>query len=210
MLTTKHIEKSTRTPLLKNIGIFILYNLLSGVNGNIDNAAHIGGLLSGIAIGYIYFPGLEQRATLKQQQQVISVVTVAVFILTFIILNSLPNNLLTYERKMKSFSNIESMALDAYKTRPNESKETILYNLKDRGIYYWNENINIINELDKINLPDKFRAKNAKLLTYCQLRIKIYELIYKQIDENTTAYADELKEDNDELSKIIDNIKSTN
>ena len=60
MLTTNLIEKNARKAMLQSILIFVGYNLLNGVKGNIDNAAHIGGLLSGMLIGYAYFPGLKK------------------------------------------------------------------------------------------------------------------------------------------------------
>ncbi len=60
LLTTNLIEKSERKTLLISIGIFVVYNLLNGLNGAVDNAAHIGGLLSGWAIGYAFVPGLKK------------------------------------------------------------------------------------------------------------------------------------------------------
>jgi len=54
LLTTNLIPKQARSSLLRSIGIFIAYNLFYGIKGGIDNAAHIGGLLSGAMIGYIY------------------------------------------------------------------------------------------------------------------------------------------------------------
>ena len=44
--------------MLTSIAIFVGYNLLNGARGGIDNAAHIGGLISGIVIGYAFYPGL--------------------------------------------------------------------------------------------------------------------------------------------------------
>ncbi|WKW45458.1 rhomboid family intramembrane serine protease [Myroides sp. JBRI-B21084] len=41
--------------------IFIGYNLLMGLNGGIDNAAHIGGLLSGFVVGLILYPTLKKQ-----------------------------------------------------------------------------------------------------------------------------------------------------
>ncbi len=207
MLTTKHIESSTRNALLKNISVFIVYNLLYGIKGNTDNAAHIGGLISGVIIGYAYFAGLARRDTLPQQAPVISILSAAVFVTAFITLVSLPNNLVVYEKKMKSFVEMESMALEVYNMNPSGPKEDMLYNIAERGIYYWDEDIQILNDLSKINLPDKFKEKNKKLIAYCQLRKKIYKLLYKKIDENTDAYDDELKADNEEISKMIDDLK---
>lgn len=54
LLTTNLIPKQVRQSLLGSIGIFVVYNLFYGMKGGVDNAAHIGGLLSGIAIGYLY------------------------------------------------------------------------------------------------------------------------------------------------------------
>lgn len=61
MLTSSLIPKSTRQPLLKNIAIFIVYNLVYGMKGNIDNSAHIGGLVSGAIIGYAYIFALKNE-----------------------------------------------------------------------------------------------------------------------------------------------------
>lgn len=47
-----------RTSLLCFV-VYVCYSLLSGLTGNIDNAAHIGGLLSGILIGLALYPGLK-------------------------------------------------------------------------------------------------------------------------------------------------------
>ncbi len=41
--------------------IFIGYNLLMGLTGGIDNAAHIGGLLSGCVVGLILYPTLKKQ-----------------------------------------------------------------------------------------------------------------------------------------------------
>ncbi len=60
LLTTNLIEKSERKTLLISIGIFVVYNLLNGLNGAVDNAAHLGGLLAGWIIGYVCVPGLKK------------------------------------------------------------------------------------------------------------------------------------------------------
>ena len=59
MLTTNLMEKSARKSLLISIGVFVFYNLANGMKAGIDNAAHIGGLISGLLIGYAYYPELK-------------------------------------------------------------------------------------------------------------------------------------------------------
>jgi len=81
LLTTNLIKKNQRKELLSSIGIFIAYNLLYGIlkgkndgliKGEIDNAAHIGGLLAGLLCGYFYYFGLKnQKLSISPEQTVV-------------------------------------------------------------------------------------------------------------------------------------------
>lgn len=58
------IEKHQRKSLLWSIGLFVVYNLLNGfTHSGIDNAAHIGGLVSGflLGLGYVQADQLQDR-----------------------------------------------------------------------------------------------------------------------------------------------------
>jgi membrane associated rhomboid family serine protease/Flp pilus assembly protein TadD len=49
-----HVDFAWAQRRLKSVGIFILYNLFFGaVRGGVDNSAHLGGLLVGLAIGVV-------------------------------------------------------------------------------------------------------------------------------------------------------------
>lgn len=66
LLTTKLIEKRERKKLLIAVFYFVIYSLASGFRtdtenaGQVDNAAHIGGLISGLLIGYLFYPSLKR------------------------------------------------------------------------------------------------------------------------------------------------------
>lgn len=64
LLTTSYLQKTQRTTMRRSLLLFIVYGLLAGMEGNTDNAAHLGGLLSGILVGYIFY------AFMKKDQQV--------------------------------------------------------------------------------------------------------------------------------------------
>lgn len=62
LLLTNLLEHHTRKSLLSSILIFVIYNLVNGLQAGIDNAAHIGGLLSGIVVGMVLIPGLKRNS----------------------------------------------------------------------------------------------------------------------------------------------------
>jgi hypothetical protein len=67
LLSTNLIPKEIRSGLFKSIGIFVGYNLLYGLKDNIDNSAHIGGLLSGMGMGCGYYYMLKGKQPVVKQ-----------------------------------------------------------------------------------------------------------------------------------------------
>jgi membrane associated rhomboid family serine protease len=62
LLRTKLFPRELKVSYLLVIGFFVAYNLVVGLMGGIDNAAHIGGFLSGVIIGLIAYPFLKARS----------------------------------------------------------------------------------------------------------------------------------------------------
>ncbi|MEP4547328.1 MAG: rhomboid family intramembrane serine protease [Saccharospirillum sp.] len=61
LLTTKLFKPEFRTTFLKNTLGFIALNIAIGFFGPIDNAAHMGGLVSGFILGYVWLPFVRKR-----------------------------------------------------------------------------------------------------------------------------------------------------
>ena len=200
MLTTNLIEKSARKSLLTSIAIFVGYNLLYGLKGNIDNAAHIGGLICGLLIGYSFLPSLKQPDSSKLKYTTIGLLTFLILASSFAVLRKTPNDIATYDNKMKEFISMESMALEVYNLPRNTTNEKILYELKDRGIYYWYENMKLIDSFSEMELPLEIRTRNRLLKEYCELRIKSYELLYKAIYNNTDQYDYQIENYNKQIT----------
>lgn len=210
LLSTDLIEKETRKALLTSITIFVGYNLIYGLKGGIDNAAHIGGLIAGLIIGYAYTFNLDEDDEPNLKYKIVGSLTVAFAIVSSIVCSGLTNDILVYETKMKDFVDMEKMAMEVYNRINTESKEQLLYDIKDRGIYYWNENINLIDEVDKLNLPEEVHQRNAKIKLYCELRIKSYQLLYKAVSENTDKYKMEVQNYDKQIQAIVDDLKTNN
>lgn len=62
LLLLKIFPKDLNKVFLTSTLVFVGYNLLMGLSGGVDNAAHIGGLISGFIIGLILAPGLRKRS----------------------------------------------------------------------------------------------------------------------------------------------------
>ncbi len=210
LLTTNLIERNARRAFLVSIAVFVLYNLLNGLNGGIDNAAHIGGLISGIIIGYAFYPSLDADPSPKQKYSTIGVITVVVILMSLIVYNKVPNDLPEYNERMQQFSSNESMALEIYRMSENSPKEELMYEIQNRGIYYWNENIKLVSELDRLELPDFIHKRNIKLIQYCKLRIKSYELLYKAVKEDRYKYRRQIDDYERQINTVILELRSNN
>ncbi len=206
LLTSNLIEKTARKALLTSIGIFVAYNLLNGLKGGIDNAAHIGGLIGGLLIGYAFIPGLKNNDDPRWKYGTISILTLLIVVITAAVYNRIPNYFDFYETKMKKFTSMESMALEVYNLPENTPKEKLLYEIRERGIYYWNEKIKLLNDLSRYQLPEEVVNRNRILLEYCNLRIGSYELLYKAVNEDTDRYNAQIEEYNKQIQEKINEI----
>jgi membrane associated rhomboid family serine protease len=61
LLLMKVFPKAVSKTFLITTTIFIIYNLVMGLTGGIDNAAHIGGLVSGFVIGLLIAPSIKEK-----------------------------------------------------------------------------------------------------------------------------------------------------
>ena len=122
---------------------------------------------------------------------------------SFAFLVQIPNDMAAYEKQMQRFISLEDMALEVFAMPEGTPDEELLSQIENRGIYYWNENIKLLAETDKMELPAQIRDRNARLKEYCQLRIRSYKIIYKSIAEKTNAYDAEIDSYNKQIDQII-------
>lgn len=86
ILSTRHIQKTMRKTMLRSMLFFVIFNLLYGLQGNTDNAAHIGGLISGLAIGYVYYWELKRNNSVARQIVTTGIIATCVILLTVFVL----------------------------------------------------------------------------------------------------------------------------
>lgn len=67
LLTTSYIKRSYRKTMIRSILFFVVFNLMYGLQGNTDNAAHVGGMITGVLVGYAIYPGLKKKVAAVRQ-----------------------------------------------------------------------------------------------------------------------------------------------
>ena len=212
-LTTSLIPQSIRQPLLKTIGFFILYNLLYGTKGGVDNAAHIGGLLSGLIIGYIYVYGIKKE---HQGEQFPSWIIPFVIIATicgasyYLKENIVPgteriavlNQIKDANYKDNDLFNSKLEEFDKVHQQMNDilndtllTQDALLKKIEETGLPGWESEANEIAATGKYDISPEAHAKATKLLQYINMRKKEMELI-KQInnDPNDSTSMTQLNE----------------
>ena len=221
LLTTNYIEKSIRLNLLKYILIYIVLNVVYGFKDGIDAAAHLGGLFSGIIIGYAICYSLYNKSNQVIAYWTIGIVSFLGISCSILVIEKIPNpirkyyvnegsegelNYFTlYESKMKDFELNESLALEVINNQYN-SKERFLSDINEVGIYYWNLNLKNVYEIQHYSLPKEVLERNDILIKYCKLRIKSYQLIFNKVKEENTKYDKELIEITQEIEHLISTI----
>jgi rhomboid protease GluP len=207
MLTTNIIDKKTRSALFASIGVFVVFNLMNGMKSGIDNAAHIGGLISGLVIGYCYYPSLKKPSSLKLNYLTVGILFIAVLITSVVIYNKVPSDDMgQYISKMDDFGRKESVALSVFNNNKSQGKE-MLSDIKNKGLSNWNDGLKILDEADRLNIPIDLKERNNKIERYCRIQIVKYQLLYKAVEQNTLSYDNAIDSCNKEIGLIIDTLK---
>lgn len=206
MLTSDLIEKEARKSLLTSISIFVGYNLLYGLKGGIDNAAHMGGLVSGFIIGYAFLQGLRDREESPSPWKAIALTSLVVLGVSFGVYKNLPNDLVIYEKGIKEFTDTEAFALSVFKLPEDTPKEEKLFSLRDEGLNYWNQNLALVKSFERLKLPEHLVKRNGLLKEYCELRIKSFELMYRAVAEGSPRFDKEIASVNKKLEAVIEKL----
>jgi rhomboid protease GluP len=210
LLTTNVIGSKTRSALLTSIGVFVVFNLMNGVKSGIDNAAHIGGLISGLAIGYAYYPTLKKPDVINLKYLTIGLLFFAVLATSFVIYRQIPDGTAKYMEKMKEFGQNENMALNVFNGKNSVGPE-MLPMIKNQGIDNWNENLKIIDQADKLDIPQELKQRDRHIRQYCLIQLKKYRLLYKAIEQNNTLQYDRsIDSCNKSINEILKAIKGNN
>jgi len=165
---------------------------MNGLKEGVDNAAHIGGILSGIVIGYAFLPTLRNKTSKFFNTGILILLLTSTLILTAVALKRIPNYIGKYDYiMMQTFKN-DSIALSIYDMADSMSTEEKLIQIKNRAITPMQENILLMQQTDTMQLPPAIRYEIQLYKKYYQLRLSSFILYSKAIAEDTDLYNTQL------------------
>ncbi|MDP4262451.1 MAG: rhomboid family intramembrane serine protease [Bacteroidota bacterium] len=223
LLSTNLIPKQIRNGLLQSIGIFVIYNLAYGMKSGVDNAAHIGGLLSGLIVGYLYYIILKAENTAKKMIPVAALVTVLTFVATIFFLEK--NIVTTAERNSTKeeidmfsykdagkfntlFKSILEMQDRAEAPLHDSSLrgETLAEELNNISLPEWEKAGQVIKEMKTYKVSGKAMHKAELMEKYIEIKKEEIHLRIKLIKEKNSIVNDELTGVIEKRDEIIEKL----
>jgi rhomboid protease GluP len=180
LLISNYFEQSARKAFFMSTSLFVAWSLWNGLSSRgVDNAAHIGGLLSGFMLGYTFLPSLRNlvgKNTFKKPDWLASA---AVIILVGSIYLTLPNNVILFDQKLREFKQNEARNQEVYDFDSYVFKSNNIRSIVKKGLKTWNQNLKITEEIAHLDLTEPYFNKNELLKMYCRRRIQTYEMMLK-------------------------------
>lgn len=208
LLNNAFEKNATRALLISTVSVTLLM-LLSGLRGNTDNAAHIGGLVSGFLITYILF-----NEKLLSHKLTLQIRYVIAFIIVFLFVGSTLAFAPNYQNK--AFNKLERAYqqnifkyMEIYSIKRSHGKQRQLQLLKKNGINSWAKNDSLVKEMNQLVLNKDQRAQvefHQKMISRHKLLVNLF---YKQtLEDDQIKYRNQIENLYKDIDKVRSNSKS--
>ena len=167
-----------------SVGVFIFYNLVYGfTKANIDQAAHIGGLLAGVICGLILARSATKEGQPQRLRRALLVALLGIVAVPSLAL-ALPTDVADAQKVLDDFAVVEQRVIEkmdnANKHGLSNAEFAVL--LRTKVLPDWREAHQRLSALK--DLPDGFQKRIDLLVRYSRLRQESWELLLQAIEQN--------------------------
>ncbi|MBC7865881.1 MAG: rhomboid family intramembrane serine protease [Bacteroidia bacterium] len=183
LVTTEFVAKENRRALIKNIGITIVINLVIGTQFNIDNSAHIGGLIAGIVAGYLIYGIFKSK--IKKRELVFCCLMVLFSIGgIFSAMTFFSKDPVQIVRLVDEIENGKASLIDRFNTSINAAengKNDEKINFQDSSKFYaeWDKLGELTKELLKYKMDGSLKGAAESFHKEIPLRKREIQLLYQ-------------------------------
>jgi rhomboid protease GluP len=201
LMPGRALPKESPILLLFSTAIFIVYNLAYDVKDGIDNASHIGGLMSGFVMGLMLLPSLSAPGYTAILRANLLIILMVFSVGIYAFYQYAPDSVARYEEVMKQFAANEAIAMKAYRNPEGLNNHQWRKQLSQVGIEHWNRNLTLLDGLDR--LPEPLASHVNQLRHYCVLRRSVFRMRANSIGQNTDQYEEQIRNTNLEIEGIL-------
>jgi rhomboid protease GluP len=156
---------------LSTLIFFIGIQLLFGLQGPVDNSAHIGGLITGFALGIIAIYGIRTENTWKTVKR-LSIIVIVSIALVGTALIKMPNKANEFRTVTQQFD-MNDIAAQHYLQLLNESSDDeIVQEIKIQSLGFIKQNADILDQLDQMPIGQNGHYRVQLLRKYLLLQAK--------------------------------------
>jgi rhomboid protease GluP len=227
LLTTQLVPQQVRKSLLQSIGIFVLYNLVYGLKSGVDNSAHIGGLLSGLVIGYLYYQILKSNEPGNKKTLIPGIIILVTIVVVIFYLENeskklspaekiITKNMLDASRykdgqkfleKYEVFIDMQNIAL-APLNDTTLTNGQLINKLNQVSLPEWNKAQELVNEVKTYDVSDNYKKKAEVMQRYVELRKEQISILQKMLINRTDSIVQQVNKLAEKISQTVQELDS--
>ena len=210
LLTSDLIEKHTRKAIFSTLIFFIGVQLLFGLQGPVDNSAHVGGLITGIILGKAAISGIRIDNAWLTAKRLAIIVIVAIFVV-FFSLKEMPNKANAFRAVIQQFE-LNDVAAQHYLQMINEaSDDEIVREIKIQSLGFLKQNAAILDRLEQMPIGENGHYRVNLLRKYLLLQVKraSSEMFWIYYGRRTPQDQQQIKACDTELHRVTYELSNT-